>query len=138
MNPTEATKFSCPPRGGDGGSSQEAMVSMYSTTKKKMKKVILKYYLALFFFLLANPKFSQVTHFPMRKGKERNPVRHFQLFHRPDGSGHGDDWKYLQLVTLLGVTEATHKSHSAQEPLKPWEFIVTPSKIPEVLLAMAS
>lgn len=62
----------------------------------------------------------------MRKAKERNPVRNFQLFRRPDGSGHGDDWKYLQL-------EATHKSHSAQEPLEPWEFIVTPSKIPKVL-----
>lgn len=29
---------------------------------------------------------------------------------------------YLELVTLLGVTEASHKSHSAQELLETWEF----------------
>lgn len=42
-----------------------------------------------------------------------------QLFHRPAGSGHTDDQKYLELVTLLGVTQATHRS---QEPFEPWEF----------------
>lgn len=60
--------------------------------------------------------------FPWLEEKERNPVENLQLFHRPGGSGQSDDWKYLELVTLLGVTEATHKSRSAQEPLEPWEF----------------
>jgi len=42
--------------------------------------------------------------FTRLKEKERNPMGNFQLFHRSDGSGHSDDQKYLELVTLLRVT----------------------------------